>query len=134
MAGNPRRFPIADPLIRRLQADVAERRVSRGIALLESAADLFESLDPLQRNAAPLVSYLGQWIDIGYREPELLQSLLARFPKEIRGRLPLRDYLHLRMAEGLLALLHDDADEALAHFRLVLGMQEEIADKDLIAI
>ena len=125
---------IPDSLLRRLQESVAARRVSQGIALLEANQHLFASLHPQQRNAATFVGYVAQWVDIGYRDPSLLQSLLARFSKQARGGLPLRDYLHLRMAEGLLALLHDNPDDAAQHFRLVLSLQQEITDKELIAI
>lgn len=121
-------------LLRELQAHVASRQVSKGSALLDARAELFTALDPKQKRAAAFVGYLAQWIDIGYGEPELLEKLLARFPALVRAGLPLCDYLHLRMAEGLLALLHDKADDALRHFDLVLSMQEEIADKELVAI
>src|SRR5260370_2790454 len=38
------------------------------------------------------------------------------------------------MAEGLLALLRDRPDEALRHFDLVLSLQDEIEDKEAVAI
>jgi tetratricopeptide (TPR) repeat protein len=125
---------ISDALLRQLKEHVASREVSKGIALLDAHEELFNTLDPTQKRAAPFVGYVAQWVDIGYGEPELLEKLLSRFPAEARARLPLRDYLHLRMAEGLLALLHDKVDDALRHFDLVLSMQEEISDKELAAI
>jgi tetratricopeptide (TPR) repeat protein len=128
------KLEIPDSLLRELKENVASRLVSKGIALLDAHSHLFTALDADQKNAAAFVGYVAQWVDIGYREPELLEKLLARFPGAARARLPLRDYLHLRMAEGLLALLHDKADEALRHFDIVLSMQEEIEDKELVAI
>src|SRR2546423_1862217 len=125
---------IPDSLLRGLKENVALRNVSKGIALLDAHAHLLTSLDPEQPNAAAFAGYVAQWVDIGYRGPELLQELLARFPKTCRARLPLRDYLHLRMAEGLLALLHDEPEGALQHFDMVLSMQEEIEDRELVAI
>jgi tetratricopeptide (TPR) repeat protein len=125
---------IPDSLLRELKENVAARQVSQGIALLDAHAQLFASLDPEQRNAAAFVGYVAQWVDIGYREPGLIEKLLARFPRAMRSRLPVYEYLHLRMAEGLLALLHDEPDHALWHFDLVLSMQEEIEDKELVAI
>src|SRR2546423_5745009 len=125
---------IPDSLLRGLKENVALRNVSKGIALLDAHAHLLTSLDPEQPNAAAFAGYVAQWVDIGYRGPELLQELLARFPKTCRARLPLRDYLHLRMAEGLLALLHDEPEGALRHFDMVLSMQEEIEDRELVAI
>src|SRR5437763_3165723 len=129
-----RPIEIPDSLLRELKDHVASRQVSKGIALLDTHSRLCTSLDAEQRHAAAFVGYVAQWVDIGYREPVLLQKLLARFSKPARIRLPLGDYLQLRMAEGLLALLHDEPDHALLHFDLVLSMQEEIEDKELVAI
>ena len=129
-----RPIEITDSLLRELKDHVASRQVSKGIALLDVHARLFTSLDPEQPRAAAFAGYVAQWVDIGYREPALLHKLLARFSKPARVRLPLGDYLQLRMAEGLLALLHDEPDHALLHFDLVLSMQEEIEDKELVAI
>lgn len=121
-------------LLCKLKENVASRQVSQGIALLDTHSELFTTLEAEQKNAAAFVGYVAQWVDIGYGEPELLEKLLARFPAPARAHLPLRDYLHLRMAEGLLALLHDKVDDALRHFDLLLSMQEEIEDKELVAI
>lgn len=125
---------IPDSLLRHLKENVASRRVSQGIALLDSNSHLFTGLDPEQWNAAAFVGYVAQWVDMGYREPSLVQDLLNRFPQPVRARLPVGDYLHLRSAEGLLALLHDEPDKALVHFDLVLSMQEELENKELVAI
>jgi tetratricopeptide (TPR) repeat protein len=120
--------------LRALKTHLVMREVSNGIALLDSHQQLFTTLGPLQPNAAAIVGYIAQWVDIGYSSPDLLEQLLARFSRERRAALSLADYLQLRMAEGLLALLRDHPDEALKHFDLVLSMQEEIEDKELVAI
>ena len=125
---------IPDSLLRELRQHLATRQVSSGIALLEANQHLFAQLGPGQPNAAALVGAIAQWVDIGYRGPDLLEQVLARFPKEHRNGLPLTDYLQLRMAEGLLALLRDHPGEALRHFDLVLLLQEEIEDKAAVAI
>lgn len=125
---------IPDSLLRELKENVASRRVGQGIALLDANEHLLTGLDPEQKNAAAFVGYVAQWVDMGYREPSLVEELLGRFPKSVRGRLPVRDYLHLRTAEGLLFLLHDEPDKALFHFDLVLSMQDEVEDKGLVAI
>src|SRR5215467_9320168 len=125
---------IPHSLLWELKDNVASRQVSKGIALLDAHAHLFSSLDPEQKNAAAFVGYVAQWVDIGYREPALIEKLLARFPRSLRSRLPVGEYLHLRMAEGLLALLHDEPDHARLHFDLVLSMKEEIEDQELVAI
>jgi len=125
---------IQHSLLRRLREYLADRQVSNGIAYLDEHAHLFTALSPSQSNAAGLVGIVAQWIDIGYSGPELLEQLLNRFPTDQRGRLTLGDYVHLRMAEGLLALLRDHPDEALRHFDLLLTLQHEIEDKEVVAI
>lgn len=125
---------IPDSLLQELRRDLVTRQVSSGIALLDANAHLFAVLDPAQKNAAALIGAVAQWVDIGYAGPELVEQLIQRFPKEKRGRFPICDYVHLRMAEGLLALLRDHPDEALRQFELVLMLQEEIEDKEVVAI
>jgi tetratricopeptide (TPR) repeat protein len=125
---------IPDSLLQELRQNLVTRQVSSGIALLEANAHLFAVLDPSQRNAAALVGAVAQWVDIGYCGPELIEQLLQHFPTEQRGKFPICDYVHLRMAEGLLALLRDHPDEALRQFELVLMLQEEIEDKEVVAI
>jgi tetratricopeptide (TPR) repeat protein len=125
---------IPDSLLQGLREHLVARQVSDGIALLNANVQLFHSLDPAQPNAAGFVSCVAQWVDIGYRDPKLLQQLLERFPASSKSRLPVGDYLRLRMAEGLYALLRDEPDKALGHFDLVLSMENEIEDKELVAI
>jgi tetratricopeptide (TPR) repeat protein len=125
---------IPDSLLEELSKHLVTRRVSSGFALLDENRQIFAALDPRQRSAAVLVGAVAQWVDIGYGEPELVEQLLARFSRESRRRLPVGDYLRLRMAEGLLALLRDHPDEALRHFDLVLELHEEIEDKEVVAI
>ena len=125
---------IPGKLLQDLKQNLVMREVSSGIALLEAHEHLFASIDPAQQNAAALIGSVAQWVDIGYGEPGLIEQLLARVPKDKRGRLPVNDYLQLRMAEGLLALLRDHPDDALRQFDVVLSMQEEIEDKEMVAI
>lgn len=125
---------VPDALLQELRDHLTSRRVTQGMALLDRNAGLFTSLDPEQRNAATFVGYVAQWVDVGYRTPELVESLLARFPQAARSQLPVGDYLQLRMAEGALELAHDRPDAALLHFGFILSMKDEIADKILVAL
>lgn len=132
---NNKKLPeVSRQLLHDLKQNLVMRQVSNGIELLDAHEHLFASIDPTQANAAAFVGCLAQWVDIGYGEPDLIAQLLARFPAEKRSRLPVSDYLQLRMAEGLLALLRDHPDDALRQFDLVLSMQEEIEDKEVVAI
>jgi tetratricopeptide (TPR) repeat protein len=125
---------IPDTLLQDLRKHLVARHVSSGFEVLDANRELLESVDPAQRNAAALVGSTAQWVDIGYAEPRLIENMLARFPAEARRRLPVGEYLRLRMAEGLLALLRDRPDEALRHFDLVLSLQDEIEDREVVAI
>jgi tetratricopeptide (TPR) repeat protein len=121
-------------LLQQLKYNLVMRHVSSGIELLDRHEHLFAEVGPELPNAAAFVGCLAQWVDIGYGEPALIEQVLARFPREKRGHLSVNDYLQLRMAEGLLALLRDNPDEALRQFDLVLSMQDEIEDKEVVAI
>lgn len=125
---------IPDSLLHQLREFLVTRQVQNGAALLDANANLFDQLDPEQPNAAAFVGAVAQWVDVGYRGPELVETLLARFPREQRGHLSISGYVHLRMAEGLLALLRDLPDEAQQHFEQVLALQEETEDKVVISI
>jgi tetratricopeptide (TPR) repeat protein len=125
---------ISESLLHELRQYLVTRQVSNGIALLDANAHLFALFDPAQPNAAALVGAVAQWVDIGYSGPELVEQLLQHFPHEQRGKFSIADYVHLRMGEGVLALLRDHPDEALRHFDLVLTLQEEIEDKEVVAI
>lgn len=125
---------IPRQLLQDLKHNLVMRQVSSGIELLNRHEDLFASAGPEQANSASFVGCVAQWVDIGYGDPGLIEQMVARFPKEKRGRLSVNEYLQLRMAEGLLALLRDHPDEALRQFDLVLSMQEEIEDKEVVAI
>src|ERR1051325_3908610 len=92
---------VPTELIARLRENIAHRRIESGMRCLEESRAIFEGLNPAQKNAGVLLGYLAQWVDIGYGALDLVRSLLARFPKDCRAALPLADYLHLRMAEGL---------------------------------
>lgn len=125
---------IPDSLLQDLRKHLVTRHVSDGFAVLDAHRQQLAAIDPGQANAAVLVGSTAQWVDIGYAEPQLVEDMLARFPAEARRRLPVDEYLRLRMAEGLRALLRDHPDEALRHFDLVLSLQDEIEDKEVVAI
>ena len=125
---------IPDSLLQDLRKHLVTRHVNDGFEVLDAHRQQLAAMDPAQANAAALVGSTAQWVDIGYAEPQLVEDMLARFPAESRRRLPVGEYLRLRMAEGLLALLRDHPDEALRHFDLVLSLQDEIEDKEVVAI
>jgi tetratricopeptide (TPR) repeat protein len=131
---SPNSTEISDEFLAQLKEDLVCRRVRRGMARLEEHSRLLTSFDPEQKNAALFTGYLAQWVDVGFQRPGLVKEIVARFSKPVRARLPLHDYLHLRMAEGMIAMSEESKDEALRHFDFVLGLEQETGDKELLAI
>jgi len=117
-----------------LRDDLVFRRIGCGMQRLDAHRDLIEHFDAAAPNAVPFLSYLAQWVDVGYGDAELVRRLLACFPQSRRVRLTLSDYIHLRMVEGLLALSSEDADEAITHLQFVLELQADVENKELLAI
>ena len=125
---------IPDEFLAQLKDDLVCRRVGQGLALLESRHDLLTSFDPQSKNAALFAGYLAQWVDIGFPRFALVKEMVASFSKAQRTRLPLRDYLHLRMAAGMVAMTEESTEEAIRHFDFVLALESETDDKELLAI
>ncbi len=120
-------------LLQQLRDDLGFRRIEPGIRLLERIRPMIESLHPAAGSGV-LAGLVAQWVDAGFDSPALLESILAQFPASARPLLPLLDYLHLRMAEGVLAMSREDYERAAAHFRLVQSFEEEVEDRELLAI
>src|SRR5947209_2420271 len=93
-----------------LRDDLGRRRIRAGIEALERGRAEIESLSPCSPHAGILLGLLAQWVDAGFDSPDLLVILLARFPAPVRAALPLVDYVHLRMAEGVVAMSQEDFD------------------------
>jgi tetratricopeptide (TPR) repeat protein len=121
-------------LLDELRDHLGYRRISHGIALLEEAMPLVRQLAPGQPRAGECLGLIAQWVDAGFRDTNLLQELLERFPPETRHHLRLIDYLHLRMAEGVRLMAEEDFERAAAHFRFVDSMGAEVRDRELLAI
>ncbi len=125
---------ISDEFLAQLKQDLVCRRVGRGMALLEQHRRLLTSFDPEKKNAGRLAGYVAQWVDLGFERSGLVKDIVARFSKAARARLPLEDYLYLRMAGGMVAMSEENTDEAIRHFDFVLSLDQETADRELVAI
>jgi len=125
---------ITDDFLAQLKQDLVCRRVGRGMARLEEHRSLLTAFDPEQRNAARFAGFLAQWVDIGFQRPALVKEIVAHFSRPTRSRLPLEDYLYLRLAEGMTAMSEEAKEEAIAHLDFVLGLEEQIDDKELLSI
>jgi tetratricopeptide (TPR) repeat protein len=125
---------ISDEFLAQLKEDLVRRRVGRGMARLEEHRHLLTSLDPEQKNAGRLAGYLAQWVDIGFQRPSLVREIVSRFSKSVRSRLPLLDYMYLRLAEGMVALAGEATEDAIRHLDVVLSLGEETSDQELLSV
>lgn len=128
------KIKIPGSLLLRLREDIAFRRINNGIARLAAHRGILDSLDPKQKNAAAFMGYLAQWVDIGFGNPALVKNLLARFSKPVRASLPLSDNVYLRMADSFVAMSEEEFDQAIRHCELVLSLEDEVRNKELVAI
>jgi tetratricopeptide (TPR) repeat protein len=130
----PQSAEISHEFLAQLKEDLVCRRVAQGFARLEEHSHLLSSLDPEKQNAGLFAGYLAQWVDVGFRRPVLVKGIVARFSRDVRARLPLHDYLHLRMAEGMVAMAEESTEEALRHLEFVLSLEQETDDQELLSI
>ena len=116
-----------------LRDDLGHRRIEQGIRRLEHSRPFLETLGP-RPGCGILTGLVAQWVDAGFDRPVLLGRILEKFPKQARSALPLIDYLHIRMAEALLAMSNEDFETALRSLLLVQSFEGEVADAELLAI
>lgn len=125
---------VLHSFLKQLKEDIAFRRIEDGIQLLHKHLDLIGSCSPQRKNSAIVIGHLAQWVDIGFGKPSLVKELLERFPIEGRARLSVREFVHLEMAEGFMAMYEQEDEEAIRHFEVALAIQNEISDHDLTTI
>jgi tetratricopeptide (TPR) repeat protein len=130
----PANLLISDELIADLRERLTERRIRDGIRLFEEHAELLTHFDPAQKNAASLAAALAVWADIGFDRRVRVGEILERFTPAVRSHLPIRDYMHLQLAEGMVAMADELPDAAIPHFDFVLGVAEELGDRESLSI
>src|SRR5437868_5585593 len=91
-------------LFTELRDDLGYRRIAHGIQTLERLRPAIDSLSPSRPHSGIFLGLIAQWVDAGFDSWRLLEHLLARYPSSARTALPLIDYLHLRMAEGVVEM------------------------------
>jgi len=132
----PARVAVNEALLSQLREHVAAREIERGISSLQFHRNLIAKLDPSRENAARLLAQVAIWTDIGFSGPRL-RDLLGRFEHlepGSRSKLPIGDYICLRMAEGMAAMAEEAMEKAIGHFDFVLSLAAELDDAFLLAI
>lgn len=123
------------PLNAHFAAELTEalrlRRTNEGLRLLAATEDQFQKLGPGTPQAARLLFLLAQWIDVGYRDHRLINSLLESFPEDWRRTLPVEDYLRLCMVEAFRDFSGGDLDSSIATLDLILRTCHHLPDPAL---
>jgi tetratricopeptide (TPR) repeat protein len=125
---------ISEDFLAQLKDDLVRRRVDRGMTRLQEYRHLLTSLDPEQENAGRFAGYVAQWVDIGFQRPSLVREIVSCFTKPGRARLPLHDYMYLRLAEGMIAMAEEATEIAIRNLDLVLSLEEETSDQELLSV
>jgi tetratricopeptide (TPR) repeat protein len=122
----PRADAEYQPWLDQLNQMLRSRQISRGMALLDRTEPLWGSLRLSGWSDSHLLLTLAQWVDVGYRDAAFLRRMLDLLSPENRLRLPVRDYVQLRMAEAFYAFAVDDADETIRTLEVVLRLDDEL--------
>lgn len=125
---------IGPQFVKDLSKALNLRRVTEGVAMLDRTEAAWAKLLPADPRATELLLLIAQWVDVGYRSHHLLDTLLIRFSAQHRRKLPLEDYLRLRMVEGFRALSADDVDMAIETLDFVLRAEGGTADEHLMTL
>ena len=125
---------VTEAFLSQLAECLAQRSIEKGLSCLRSSSSLLDTFDPGIENAARFACHLAQWVDIGAFPASTLKGVLQRFDTQTRANLALNNYLYLRMADGMLAMSEEEIDAAIRHFDFVLGLPEELNDKQSLSI
>jgi len=130
-----RLFEASDDILAGLHEDVMLRRIDRAMEWFGADRNLLTTLNPEHRNTPVFIGYLAQLVDTGDHVSPVIRELLGRLPKAARGKLPLNDHIHLRLAEGILELTGGNIESAIHHLDFVISLGEDaIADRDVLAL
>jgi tetratricopeptide (TPR) repeat protein len=121
-------------LLQELQRHIQERKIGAGISLIDEHRRNWQQIVPGEPHAGLAVGCLAQWVDVGFEDDGLLQCSVERFSTAARQTLPLGDYVHLRMAEALLAIRGENLTEALRHLDTALKISEDLDDAKIATI
>jgi tetratricopeptide (TPR) repeat protein len=112
----PFRAQFADQLASALRL----RRMNEGLRLLSGAESAIGTLGPDTPDAPRLLLLLAQWIDVGYKDHRLIDTLLRSFPQDCRRKMAVDDYLRLSMVEAFRDLAASELDAAVDKLDLAL--------------
>jgi tetratricopeptide (TPR) repeat protein len=95
-------FEVSDAEITALRDDVLLGRRTHALEWVQRRRSLLRFANPRHSNTPAMIGYLAQWADSGTAVLQVVSELLEHFPASERGKLPVRSYLFLRLADGIL--------------------------------
>ncbi len=110
------------------------RRIEKGMRLLDRAEPAWMALKPTDKHGAEVLLMLAQWVDVGYRDAQLLRERLDILKGCAREELGVAAYVRVRMTEAFYALSSDDADGAIRILGSLLVMEDGVLDAELRAL
>jgi tetratricopeptide (TPR) repeat protein len=110
------------------------RSIAEGIKLLNRAEPAWKALELNDRHGAEVLLMLAQWVDVGYRDPQVLRERLDRLKGFAREEMGVAAYVRVRMTEAFYALSTDDADGAVRILGGLLQMEDVFQDAELKAL
>src|SRR3954453_3436444 len=110
------------------------RHIAEGVTMLDKAASALAHMPRTDPQSTDVLLLVAQWVDLGYRNHHVLDSLLQKFPPDCRHKLALEDFLRVLMAEGFRALSAEDVDRAIDAFEFVLRAEREAPDRHLATL
>ena len=117
-----------------LNQALAQRQIEEGFRILEQRTGELEQFEPQQEASAHVVLCIAEWVDAGYSDHRLIESLLNKFSAEQRRRLSIAEYLLLRMAEAFSCIAKEDADSAISLWHFVIQAERELNDPRLMVL
>jgi tetratricopeptide (TPR) repeat protein len=123
-----------EELTRDLNGALRDRRIGEGFQRLNDSSATIEQLESGETAAASFVLCIAEWVDAGYSDHRLIESLLERFSIERRRQIAVAEYLLLRMAEAFSCIAKEDADSAISLLQFVLQAEREMNDPRLMVL
>ncbi|HTM17857.1 MAG TPA: tetratricopeptide repeat protein [Terracidiphilus sp.] len=118
---------MVDPqLAEGLAAALAQRNLEKGFQILALVDSDIGKVDLNTPGGPALLLLFAQWVDAGYRDYRILDSMLEKFPASGRRILPIEDYLSVRMAESFRDLAANRPHAAISKLELVLTAYSEL--------
>src|SRR5207248_3233357 len=121
-------------LTAKLNHALEPRQVQEGFRILEQSGGELDRFDPHEDPAAHAVLCIAEWVDAGYSDQRLIDSLIHKFSADLRRRMSIADYLLLRMAEAFSCIAKEDADSAISLLHFVLQAERELNDPRLMVL